>query len=120
MCQSAAVSERAGVELSIVVSVLNEEATVEPFVAAVDAVLPSLGLSGHEYVFVDDGSSDRTWQTIDALAATRADVVGVRMLRHVGKENALAAGLAEARGEALVPMAVDLQDHTSVLDGLVR
>jgi len=45
------VNADADVELSIVVPVLNEEAAVEPFVDAVDAVLPSLGLSGHEYVF---------------------------------------------------------------------
>ena len=110
----------AGLELSIVVPVLNEEAAVEPFVDAVDAVLPSLGLSGHEYVFVDDGSSDRTWQKLAALAAGRTDVVGVRLLRHAGKESALAAGLAAARGEALVPMDVDLQDPPAVLADLVR
>jgi PII-like signaling protein len=44
---------RLSVELSIVVPVVNEAAALERFVAAVDAVLPSLGLSGHEYVFVD-------------------------------------------------------------------
>ena len=109
----------AAVELSIVVCVLDEEGSIDAFVAAVDEVLPSLELDGHEYLFVDDGSSDRTWPTIKELAASRDDVVGIRLLRNVGKENALAAGLAAARGEAHVPMDVDLQDPPEVLRELV-
>jgi polyisoprenyl-phosphate glycosyltransferase len=108
------------VELSIVVCVLDEEASIDGFVAAVDAVLPSLRLSGHEYVFVDDGSSDGSWGKVRALGKRRADVAGVRLLRNVGKENALAAGLAAARGEVHVPMDVDLQDPPEVLAELVR
>lgn len=107
------------VELSIVVCVLNEEATIDRFVAALDEVLPSLGIDGHEYLFVDDGSSDRSWEVICALGRSRGDVVGVRLLRNVGKENALAAGLAAARGDVHVPMDVDLQDPPEVLGALV-
>jgi glycosyltransferase involved in cell wall biosynthesis len=107
-------------ELSIVVPLLNEERSIDGFLGAVDAVLPSLGLGGHEYVFVDDGSTDGTWERIAALAAGRADVVGIRLLRNVGKENALAAGLAAARGGAHVPMDVDLQDPPDLLPALVR
>jgi glycosyltransferase involved in cell wall biosynthesis len=110
----------APVELSIVVCVLDEEANIGPFLTAVDEVLPALGLGGHEYVFVDDGSSDATWERIRALGESRGDVVGVRLLRNVGKENALAAGLAAARGEVHVPMDVDLQDPPDVLAELVR
>jgi glycosyltransferase involved in cell wall biosynthesis len=111
---------QAPVELSIVVCVLDEEAAIAPFVTAVDAVLPSLGLAGHEYVFVDDGSNDGSWPAIRALADGRDDVVGIRLLRNVGKENALAAGLAAARGEVHVPMDVDLQDPPELLTALVR
>jgi glycosyltransferase involved in cell wall biosynthesis len=112
-------ADRSAVEITIVVCELNEEAAIDGFVAAVDAVLPSLGVAGHEYVFVDDGSSDATWPRIRALAEGRDDVVGLRLLRNVGKENALAAGLAAARGDAHVPMDVDLQDPPEVLRELV-
>jgi glycosyltransferase involved in cell wall biosynthesis len=108
------------VELSIVVCVLDEEAAIDSFVAAVDAVLPTLELTGHEYLFVDDGSTDTSWARIRALGEARDDVVGIRLLRNVGKENALAAGLAAARGAAQVPMDVDLQDPPDVLAALVR
>lgn len=107
-------------ELSIVVPVLNEEASIDAFVEAVDPVLRSLGLRSHEYVLVDDGSTDATWSRIATLSERRDDVVGVRLLRNVGKENALAAALAAARGEAHVPMDVDLQDPPEVLVDLVR
>ena len=107
-------------ELSIVVCVLNEEGTIGEFVRSVDAVLPTLGVRAHEYVFVDDGSSDGSWDEICALAEARDDIVGIRLLRNVGKENALAAGLAAARGEIHVPMDVDLQDPPDVLASLVR
>jgi len=108
------------IELSIVVCVLDEEAAIGAFVDAVDAILPSLGLSGHEYVFVDDGSTDGTWAQIRGLADRRDDIAAVRLLRNVGKENALAAGLAAARGEVHVPMDADLQDPPEVLGALVR
>jgi glycosyltransferase involved in cell wall biosynthesis len=108
------------VELSIVVCVLDEEASIGAFVTAVDTVLPSLGLDGHEYVFVDDGSTDGTWARIRAMADGRDDVVAIRLLRNVGKENALAAGLAAACGEVHVPMDVDLQDPPELLTALVR
>lgn len=110
----------APVELSIVVCVVNEEATIDGFLAAVDPVIRSLAIDGQEYVFVDDGSTDGTWDRIVALESTRRDIVGVRLLRNVGKENALAAGLAAARGDAHVPMDVDLQDPPETLEALVR
>jgi glycosyltransferase involved in cell wall biosynthesis len=108
------------VELSIVVCVLDEDETIDRFVAAIDAVLPTLEVGGHELVFVDDGSTDGSWARIRRLAETRDDVVAIRLHRNVGKENALAAGLAAARGDVHVPMDVDLQDPPEVLERLVR
>jgi glycosyltransferase involved in cell wall biosynthesis len=108
------------VELSIIVCVLDEEKTIDAFIDAVDDVLPTLGVGGHEYVFVDDGSGDGTWARLCALRESRPDIVGLRLLLNVGKENALAAGLAAARGAVHVPMDVDLQDPPDVLAALVR
>ena len=113
-------AEAEAVELSIVVCVLNEEAAIDAFVAAVDAVLGRLEIDSYEYVFVDDRSIDGSWERISRLAGQRANVVGVRLLHNVGKENALAAGLAAAQGEVHVPMDVDLQDPPDVLAELLR
>ncbi len=112
-------SDAQGVEISIVVCVLNEEAAIGPFVAAIDTALGRMDVDSNEYVFVDDGSLDDSWKRISRLAAERTDVVGVRLLRNVGKENALAAGLAAARGDVHVPMDVDLQDPPEALAALL-
>lgn len=107
-------------DLSIVVCVLNEEDAVGSFVEAIDEVLPGLAINGHEIVFVDDGSTDSTWQEITNLDGIRDDIVGIKLARNAGKENALAAGLAAASGRVHVPMDVDLQDPPEVLADLLE
>lgn len=107
-------------DLSLIICVLDEEDAIENFVAAIDSVLPRLEVSGHEIIFVDDGSTDGSWAKITALCQVRSDLVAIRLVRNVGKENALTAGLAVASGRAHVPMDVDLQDPPEVLENLIR
>lgn len=102
-------------ELSIIVPVLNEADNILPFVEAVDGTLIGAGLTNFEYIFVDDGSTDETWQTLLALASGGHRITSIRLTRNFGKEAALAAGLAFAKGHAHVPMDVDLQDPPSVV-----
>jgi glycosyltransferase involved in cell wall biosynthesis len=98
-------------ELSVIVPVWNEEGSIEKFLRAMSAVLDAAGIRHHEYVFVDDGSTDGTWDEIQSLiTSSDRSVLGVRLSRNVGKEAALTAGLEQARGRAHVPMDVDLQD----------
>ncbi len=99
-------------ELSIVVPVHNEERQVRPFVTAVAAALPDVAF---EIVFVDDGSSDGTWQEIASLATADARVGGLRLSRNFGKEAALWSGLEVAAGAAVVVMDVDLQHPPSLI-----
>ena len=63
-----------------------------------------------EVVFIDDGSTDRSWPTIRELAASDARVKGVRLRRNFGKAAALAAGFAAAKGEIVFTLDADLQD----------
>lgn len=105
--------------LSLVVPVLNEEATVAAFV---NAVLPHLQACAPDYevLFVDDGSTDDTLPRLKALNAEDPRVRYVSFSRNFGKEAALTAGLAHAQGEAVVPMDVDLQDPPELLGDFVR
>ena len=102
-------------ELSIIVPVLNEASNILAFVEAVDSTLMAAGLTNFEYIFVDDGSTDETWQTLLVLASAGHRIMSIRLIRNFGKEAALTAGLAHARGRAHVPMDVDLQDPPSVV-----
>ncbi|GAB4371913.1 MAG: glycosyltransferase family 2 protein [Kiloniellaceae bacterium] len=110
--------------LSLVVPVFNEEATIDAFLARIgpplEEALLYLAPSGdHEIVFVDDGSSDRTAERILAAAEHDPRVKIVRLSRNFGKDAALAAGLRHARGDAVIPIDVDLQDPPETIARMV-
>lgn len=72
-------------------------------------------------LFVDDGSSDDTWEVIEALAAECSSVVGIRLSRNRGHQNALLAGLMQARAccDAAISMDCDGQDDISAVDEML-
>ena len=106
--------------LSVVVPVKNEEDAILPFVKRVGAVLDAVTADGGwEILFVDDGSSDATLAAIVALNLSDARVRGLSLSRNFGKEAALSAGLDHARGSAVIPMDVDMQDPPEVLPEMV-
>ncbi len=105
--------------VSLVVPVLNEEDAVPIFLAAVRAVVDREPYD-FEFVFVNDGSGDRTLDVLLAEHARDPRVKLVDLSRNFGKELALAAGLQAARGDAVVPMDVDLQDPPEVLSDFLR
>ena len=94
--------------LSVVLPAFNEEASVPRAAATITALLAGADIPC-ELVFVDDGSRDATWQTIQAQAARFPQVRGVRFSRNFGKEAAIFAGLAQARGDCVAVMDCDLQ-----------
>lgn len=73
-------------------------------------------------LFVDDGSKDDTWSLIEKLSRDHNNVIGVKLARNVGHQNALLAGLLYASdfAEAIISMDADLQDNLSVVDGFVE
>src|SRR5438270_4258894 len=106
--------------LSVVVPVKNEEDAILPFVERVGAVLDSItDNGGWEILFVDDGSTDATLAAIVAANLSDARVRGLSLSRNFGKEAALSAGLDHARGAAVIPMDVDMQDPPEVLPEMV-
>jgi len=95
--------------LSAVIPVLNEEESL----AALHAELVEVAVaSGYdlEIIFIDDGSKDGSWQTIERLAQEDSRVRGIRFRRNFGKAAGLSAGFEEARGEFVFTLDADLQD----------
>jgi glycosyltransferase involved in cell wall biosynthesis len=106
--------------LSVVVPVKNEEQGIVPFVTRVSAILDGVaGDEGWEILFVDDGSTDATLAAIAAANMREPRVRAVSLSRNFGKEAALSAGLDHARGSAVIPMDVDMQDPPEVLPEMV-
>ena len=95
--------------LSIVIPVYNEQDTLRTLRDEIDAVAQEHGYE-LDIVFVDDGSSDDSWQQICQLAADDGRVRGIRFRRNFGKAAALNAGFEAARGELVFTMDADLQD----------
>jgi dolichol-phosphate mannosyltransferase len=106
--------------ISIVIPAYNEERNLGVLYANLREVLSAASEEDFEVVFVDDGSSDRTWDTIVALSAGDVRVRGVRLSRNFGHQSALMAGLAAARGQAVVTMDADLQHPPPVVPQLLR
>ncbi|MES2172751.1 MAG: glycosyltransferase family 2 protein [Pseudomonadota bacterium] len=111
--------------LSIVIPVYNEQDAISLFLdAARPAVTAALALIGPdaraEYLFVDDGSSDRTADILAILARLNPDIRCLSLSRNFGKEAALAAGIDHAAGDAVIPIDVDLQDPPGVIVDMVR
>jgi glycosyltransferase involved in cell wall biosynthesis len=106
--------------ISIVVPVKNEEAAVLPFVDRVSAILDGIAMNqSWEILFVDDGSTDGTFAAIAAANQRERRVRALSLSRNFGKEAALSAGLDHARGRAVIPMDVVMQDPPEVLPEMV-
>ncbi|MHA7776273.1 glycosyltransferase family 2 protein [Roseibium sp. M-1] len=100
--------------LSVIVPVYNEEEVIRHFLEATRPVLERTGLA-YEYVFIDDGSRDRT---ADILSQVLSDGLPGRLLglsRNFGKEAALSAGLEAAKGDIAVIIDADLQDPPELI-----
>ena len=104
--------------LSLIVPVLNEEDAIEFFLNAIRPVLAEIGLT-YEVIFIDDGSTDNTAQVIETQAAQDPCICLLRLTRNFGKEAALTAGLDWSRGDAIIPMDVDLQDPPELIGQFV-
>ena len=106
-------------EISVVIPVYCEAAGIRVTLREVEKYLSQCA-STWEIVVVDDGSKDSTWDEIAALSAGMPGLRGLRLSRNFGKEAAVSAGLAAARGRAVVLMDGDMQHPPSLLPTLVQ
>ncbi len=105
-------------DVSLVIPVRDEAGNLAPLVGELRAALDAAGLAW-ELIVVDDGSRDRTWAEIEAVAATDVRVTGVRHDHGRGKSAALATGFARTRGRAVVMLDGDGQDDPAEVPRLV-
>ncbi|MBX3436234.1 MAG: glycosyltransferase family 2 protein [Planctomycetaceae bacterium] len=104
--------------LSIVVPTLNERESLPELVRQTVEVVDASGLDT-EMIFVDDGSTDGSWEAIEDLARQEPRVRGIRFRRNFGKAAALTAGLRAAHGDLILMMDADLQDDPAEIPALL-
>ena len=103
--------------VSVVIPAYNERGALPSVVSQVTTTLQGID---HEIVLVDDGSADDTWVVIQTLKRDYPSIRGIRFTRNFGHQAALAAGLREARGSAVIMMDADGQHPPSALGEFVR
>ena len=98
--------------LPIVIPLCNEEATLTPLFEQIAATVEANSIGGFEVIFIDDGSTDTSWEVIERLKQAHPEqVAALRFRRNHGKAAALSAGFTQARGDIIITMDADLQDE---------
>jgi glycosyltransferase involved in cell wall biosynthesis len=101
------------------VPVYNEEDSLKELAGWIEKICNDNGLY-FEVIFIDDGSSDSSWQVITDLSIEKSFIKGLRFRRNYGKAAALHSGFTEAKGDVVITMDSDLQDSPEEIPGLVR
>ncbi|WP_378172204.1 glycosyltransferase family 2 protein [Aquimarina sp. SS2-1] len=97
-------------DISVVIPLLNEEESLTELYDWIVKVMQSNAYS-YEIIFIDDGSTDTSWDAITALSKKDLNVKGIRFLRNYGKSQALHVGFEQALGDVVITMDADLQDN---------
>ncbi|UBZ14215.1 glycosyltransferase [Flagellimonas marinaquae] len=106
-------------QISIVIPLLNEQESLKELHDWIVQVMQSNHFS-YEVIFIDDGSTDTSWETILELSNINKNVKGIRFLKNYGKSQALHAGFKTAKGEVVITMDADLQDNPEEIPELYR
>lgn len=106
-------------DISVVIPVYNEEESIQELTEWIERVCVSRRIS-YEIIFIDDGSSDSSWDKITGMAMKDEFVKGFRFRRNYGKAAALFTGFNEAKGEIVITMDSDLQDSPDEIPELIR
>ena len=97
-------------DISVVIPLLNEEESLQELYNWIAKVMQSNSYD-YELLFIDDGSTDASWNVIEKLASEHKQVKGIRFQKNYGKSQALDAGFEAANGDVVITMDADLQDN---------
>ncbi|MBL7757211.1 MAG: glycosyltransferase family 2 protein, partial [Chitinophagaceae bacterium] len=106
-------------DISLVIPLFNEEESLPELAAWIERVTAEHKLS-YEIIFVDDGSTDDSWNVIMRLRASNPTIKGIKFQRNYGKSAALNEGFRAAQGEVVITMDADLQDSPDEIPELRR
>ncbi len=105
--------------LSIIIPLLNEQESLPELANWITIVMQQNSFT-YEIIFIDDGSTDKSWQTIQELSENNSHIKGIRFFKNYGKSQALHAGFAKANGDVVITMDADLQDSPDEIPDLFK
>ncbi|MBL7865094.1 MAG: glycosyltransferase family 2 protein, partial [Cyclobacteriaceae bacterium] len=105
------------IDISVIIPAKDEEQSIPELGMWIDRVMKANGFS-YEVIFIDDGSTDRTWQEMVKMNALNSSFSAIRFNRNFGKSAALHTGFRAAQGEVVITMDADLQDSPDEIPGL--
>ncbi|MBL7851859.1 MAG: glycosyltransferase family 2 protein [Cyclobacteriaceae bacterium] len=106
-------------DISVIIPAKDEEQSIPELGAWIDRVMKANGYT-YEVIFIDDGSTDRTWDAMLALHESNPSFKAIRFNRNFGKSAALHTGFRAAQGEVVITMDADLQDSPDEIPGLYK
>ncbi|MBN8879204.1 MAG: glycosyltransferase [Chitinophagaceae bacterium] len=106
-------------DISVVIPLLNEEESLPELTAWIEKVMQENQYS-YEVIFVDDGSTDNSWNVIEQLREKNHNVKGIKFQRNYGKSAGLNEGFKAAQGDVIITMDADLQDSPDEIPELRR
>ncbi len=106
-------------KLSLVIPVYQEGGHIKSSVGVIEQILVSNQIP-YEFILVDDGSRDNTWQQLKELSQNNENLTALRLSRNFGKEAALCAGLDYASGDMILVMDCDLQHPPTLIPEMVK
>lgn len=107
------------IQISAVIPVFNEEESLPELTHWISRVMNDNGFS-YEIIFINDGSTDGSWDEIQKLASTNVNVKAINFTRNYGKSAALDAGFKKAQGKVVITLDADLQDSPDEIPGLYK
>lgn len=105
--------------ISVIIPIYNEEENIPVLMTEFRKVFSALPNYRVEFIFVNDGSTDNSWQKIEKLAQDKK-IRGISFSRNFGHQAAIEAGLKAARGEAVIMMDGDLQHPPAIIPELIK
>ena len=111
--------KKSSVDISVVVPLYNEDESLPELYAWIERVMNANGFS-FEVIFVNDGSTDRSWEVIEDLQQRSSHVKGIKFRRNYGKSPALYCGFERTQGRVVITMDADLQDSPDEIPELYR
>ena len=106
-------------DISVIIPLFNEEESLPELHAWIERVMKANGFT-YEVIFINDGSTDKSWDVIEQLSRKSENVKGIKFRRNYGKSPALFCGFKQAKGDVVITMDADLQDSPDEIPGLYK